>query len=465
MVKINRAKRRTSYVVVTAFVTCMQGCASLPDIEEANLAYLDGEFSRAEHSYQTLAMMGYPDAQVALGDMYYQGVGVVGDRQKGMQWYLSAAETGDARGMQRYAKALADNSDLKPGDPQKAKRVLLKLWRYEGKESVALDLGRLIVTYPELGTGEEAQHWLQLALSNQREEANYYLGLLYSTGDLIPPDIHKAKSYFVAALDVSPLAAHELLALFAKYPELGDLQALLDSLIARKSFEGGKSAYHLGQIYDRGELIPADPEKAEQFYLKALDAYPKANLALAILYAKNPVIDSDNQVFEWIDRAKSVGYTEQADLLLARIYYEGKIIPGEPEQAEAIYLKLADHSPEACYHLGMLYRLGYLGESDYPRSYKYFLNAARMGYESGDVQIADIFLKGRVIKADVPRAYAHFQMAANAGNLRAQDRVTEMRVMLSADQLTEAKQWLDKEVSIRQRFSGKIAFAQVKEIL
>lgn len=447
-----------------ALLGLLQGCSSLPDQDSANQALALGNYDQARMLYMALAERGFPDAQIALGDMYYQGIGIAENRTEGMQWYAQAAQSGDARALQRFAKSLTTLNAFHSSDPQRAKTLLLKLWDYEGKANVALDLGRLIVLFPKHGTAEEARRWLTMALDQQQLEANYYLGLLYAEGRLIDVDAVRARDYFVAALDESPLAAHELLKLYGEHPELGDLQTLLENLIARKSFEGGKSAYHLGQIFDRGELLPADPAKAEYFYLKALESYPKAILAMAGLYARNPVVDPERQVFEWIEKADAAGFKEQAQLLRARILYEGKLVPGEPEEAERLYLSLAERSAEACYHLGMLYRLGYLGESDYLQSFQYFLKAARMGYESADVQLGDMFTKGRVIRPDLARAVSHYRLAASVGHVRAEELLQSLQTQLSPDEQARASQWYSREAAIRMETFGQLAMAQTEGI-
>ncbi|MCG8609414.1 MAG: hypothetical protein MI864_02665 [Pseudomonadales bacterium] len=455
----------TRKILLTLMLTIgIQACSNLPSIDRADHAYANGDYESAREIYSALAKRGFPDAQIALGDMYFRGLGVTVNRREGRRWYATAAESGDTRARQRYAKSLIATTTTETADPRQSKAILLRLWEYEGKETVALDLGHVIVDYPELGTAEEAEKWLTLALSQGQVEANYYLGLLYSQDAFGTPDIAKAKAFFVAALDSTPLAAHELLALYSQNPELGDLQEILENLISRQSFSGGKSAYHLGSIYDRGELLPFDARKAEQFYLKAVDEYPKAILALANLYAKNPDITTESTVFEWIDRAEKSGFVAQAQLLKARILYEGKLIPGEPEKAENIYLRFADESAEACYHLGLLYRLGYLGESNYPKSFRYFLQAARLGYESGDFQIGDIFVKGRVIKPDPARAYAHYSMAANAGHERAKAAKERLEGSLSNSQRSKAQQWMDEEMSIREDATEQDSVAQLTRI-
>lgn len=447
MVKLNQ--RFKCLITGTALLSVLGGCATPPDLKEADLAKSMGHYSEAEAIYLELSKLGVPQAQISLGDMYFQGEGFVQDQRKALYWYSEASATKSPRGMQRYAKALLRDTNYHRPDPKQAKQLLLDLWEYEGKNTVALDLGRLIVEFPEAGTGDEALQWLSLALESGKVEANYYLGLLYIRADLIEPDVIKARDYFVAALDSYPLAAHELLAVYAHNPELGDLQELLDSLIKRNSFEGGKAAYHLGRIYEQGDLLPVNPTKAEHFYLKAVDGFPQATIALAKLYTRYPEIDPDNSVFEWIARAEKAGFTEKAKLLKARVLYEGKLLPGEPEKAEEIYLSLSDYSSEAAYHLGMLYKLGYLGESDYPNSYKYFINSARMGMPRGDFQVAEMFTKGRVIKPNLSKAYAHYQLASEGEYDRANQSLEEIKQVMSAQQIASAENYVEQELRIR----------------
>ncbi|KAF9112287.1 hypothetical protein BGX30_007335, partial [Mortierella sp. GBA39] len=58
------------------------------------------------------ASLGDKNAQVALGDMYRDGMGVPQDYQAAMDWYLKAVQQGDAAGQQRVGGLYDEGIDV-----------------------------------------------------------------------------------------------------------------------------------------------------------------------------------------------------------------------------------------------------------------------------------------------------------------------------------------------------------------
>jgi hypothetical protein len=63
-------------------------------LQRANNLYEQGRYTEALPLYQNLAEQGNVDAQMSLGAMYHNGLGVAKDEQKAGEWYLKAAEQG-----------------------------------------------------------------------------------------------------------------------------------------------------------------------------------------------------------------------------------------------------------------------------------------------------------------------------------------------------------------------------------
>ena len=399
-------------IAMLMLLMTLGGCANVQSVvkkQEANL-------------YVELANKGFPEAQVALGDMYSNGVGAQENVAQAIFWYERAARSGSVVGGKRLAKALSKGTGEHLA-PHRAKNILLTLWETEGRQDVALELGRVIVEFPVTGTAKEATHWLTVALNRGDDVGHYYMGLMYKQGLLLEPDLMRAKKHFVKALDVVPVAAHELVDIYVKSDEASDVRTEVNKIISSKSFVGGKAAYHLANVFIKGKLFPVAPDMAESLYIKAVDGFPLAALRLAQLYAKYPEVDKGKQVFHWIERASAAGYEDEATLLHARILYEGRLIQGSPERAVHMYQSLSGDYVEANYHIGMIHKYGYLGESDYSAAYEYLLKAARMGMGKADYQLGELLTEGREITPKPEQAYAHYRLAADAGIAQAEQKM------------------------------------------
>ena len=64
--------------------------------QEGDNAYRRGDYATALREWLPLAQQGYAEAQVALGAMYTQGLGVPQNDEQATQWYRRAADQGHA---------------------------------------------------------------------------------------------------------------------------------------------------------------------------------------------------------------------------------------------------------------------------------------------------------------------------------------------------------------------------------
>ena len=70
--------------------------ASAQDIVTGYTAYLAGDHETAVNEWRPLAEQGDATAQLLLGVMYDEGLGVPQDHAEAVRWFLLAAEQGEA---------------------------------------------------------------------------------------------------------------------------------------------------------------------------------------------------------------------------------------------------------------------------------------------------------------------------------------------------------------------------------
>ena len=72
------------------------GAAVAGPLEEGVEAFDRGDYGTALRLLRPLAEKGNPDAQINLGNMYFDGNGVPQDYAESVSWYLLAADQGNA---------------------------------------------------------------------------------------------------------------------------------------------------------------------------------------------------------------------------------------------------------------------------------------------------------------------------------------------------------------------------------
>jgi TPR repeat protein len=124
--------RKFIAAAMLALLMGIAGCASQPErddnltrFERARAAYLAEDFELALELMKEEAQVGNPQAQYALGYMYYNGQGVVPDMEQGLQWIQAAAAKGDKHALEalgRLASAATRPAPPKPDNNLQAPR-------------------------------------------------------------------------------------------------------------------------------------------------------------------------------------------------------------------------------------------------------------------------------------------------------------------------------------------------------
>ncbi|QMT59609.1 MULTISPECIES: tetratricopeptide repeat protein [unclassified Legionella] len=89
-------RRLYNLFIVVIFISILAGCAmtSARNLREGIDNFRLEEYRKAFIRLKPLAQKGLPDAQYAVGYMYYYGKGVVEDRKKAWFWINAAANLG-----------------------------------------------------------------------------------------------------------------------------------------------------------------------------------------------------------------------------------------------------------------------------------------------------------------------------------------------------------------------------------
>ena len=125
-------------------------------------AYLRGDYAAAMREFRPLAARGDISAQIAVGWLYDNGLGIPHDDAQAVKWYRQAAEQGDARAEQYLATMYAAGT----GVPK-----------------------NLI----------DAEKWFRLAAEQGSSGGQYGLGVMYRDGVVVIQDPIEAYKWFSLA--------------------------------------------------------------------------------------------------------------------------------------------------------------------------------------------------------------------------------------------------------------------------
>lgn len=425
----------------------LAGCSGLPDQRLAQEAMARGDTATAEQNYRQLADLGYADAQVGLADIQLE-TGDPEQRRQAEATYRQAAAT-SPRAAARLGRLLAS----KPGSSEAEQReaeTLLRDAMAVGEQNTVLPLTLLYVQHPQTFPRVNAQQQVNQWRAEGQPQVELAQVLLYRTQGTYDQHLDDIERICTASLAAEDACYVELATVYQKRGQRQQQQALVAQL---------QTAYQNGQVppqrVDSVAQVLADPtlgtpdiETADALLEPIAPSYPAAWVSLARLLYDSPDQGNTEQVLEYLQRASDAG-EPRAELLLGKLYYEGKLVPQDPAKAEQHLLKAAATQPGANYYLGQIYRRGFLGEVYPDKALDHLLSAARSGHASADYALAQMFSEGRGIQPDLVNAYLFSQLAVQAGKPEAPAFAAQLAPQLSPAQRSEAQKRLQEEQQFR----------------
>ncbi len=178
-----------------------------------------------------------------------------------------------------------------------------------------------------------------------------------------------------------------------------------------------------------GELGQPDPQTAQALLEEIAPSYPAAWVSLAKLLYDYPDQGDLEKMLGYLKNAQDAAQP-RAELLLGRLYYDGKWAPQDPRKAERHLLKAAASEPQANYYLGQIYRRGFLGKVYPQKAVDHLILAARAGQASADMALAQLWSQGRGIQPNRVNAYVFGQLAVQQQVPQASDLLGQIEAQL-----------------------------------
>jgi TPR repeat protein len=174
----------------------------------------------------------------------------------------------EQRQLQGYADYAAGNYALAYRQFMKAARDGIRAAQYN---VAIMTLRGEVKPTPSKAENAQAIGWLRKSANANFPEAQYALGKLYETGELVPRDLRAAFGWYAKAAEQSHLDAQlEVLTAYLLGRGVNQDAALAASWAEKAAVAGDTGAqYLLAGFYERGEGVTADLSRALEWYTQA----------------------------------------------------------------------------------------------------------------------------------------------------------------------------------------------------
>lgn len=402
-------------LLLLAVAIGLAGCSGLPDQRLANEALKRGDTATAERNYRQLADLGYVNAQVGLADLQVAS----GDPEQ-----LREAERTYRRALDESPRAKARLGRLlaaKPGasaDERREAGQLLEASFAEGEQNSLMPLVMLYMQYPQDFPGLDVQARISAWRAAGYAQADLAQVVYYRTQGTYDQHLGEIEGICEKALSQADVCYLELATVYQKRAKADDAQAVekRDALLERM-MAGYRSGNVPAQRVDSVAMVLADAEigkpdenTAQKLLEEIAPQYPASWVSLARLLYEYPALGDTDKMMEYLDQGRAAAQP-RAELLLGKLYYEGKLVPQDPQKAVEHLLKAAPTEPNANYFLGQIYMRGFLGDIDPQKALDYLLTAARAGMVNADFALAQLFSQGKGFVPNPVNAYVFSQLA------------------------------------------------------
>ena len=431
-----------------AMAIALAGCAGLPDQRLANEAMKRGDTALAEQNYKALADLGYSDAQVGLADI--QVATQDPDKIRQAEATYRAAASTSSRAQARLGRLLVAKPDSTQAEREEA-QTLLKQAAAQGEGNTLIPLAMLYLQYPQSFPNVNAQQQIDQWRAAGNPEAGLAQVLLYRTQNTYDQHLDEVENICKAALQSTDICYVELATVYQKRGQADQQAALIEQLKsahARGAVPASRVDSVARVLADRS-LGQTDEKTAQALLEQVAPANPASWVSLAQLLYDFPELGDTDQLLGYIEKGREA-QQPRADLLLGRLYYEGKTLPADAKKAEQHLLAAANAGEvSAHYYLGQLYRRGYLGSVEPQKAVDHLLSAARGGQLSADYALAQLYSEGHGIRQNPGNAWVFAQLAQATPSPQSAELLQQLDQQLTPDQRSQAQGLLAQEKQAR----------------
>jgi TPR repeat protein len=288
-----------NYPIILFVIIGMMSCQSDPFNQSLKLVKR-GDYKAAIVELSPMAEMGNQDAQVTLGYLYRDGLGVSQDFSEAMKWFQKAAEQGNAQAQFDLGMMYLDRQNAVRDDLQAL--MWLNFSVAAGHKEALVQRENLVVRLTPVQIAEvqrmarnfkpgaeykRIMNELRQAEESGTAESQLKLGVMYYRGQGVEVNTVEAAEWFRKAAQKNNLYAQYNLGLFLE-KGIGVAQDFKEAAFWFLQSAGlgyDKAQYKIGQFYEKGIGVQQDDVEAGKWYiLAAMHGHDAAVIALKNLF-------------------------------------------------------------------------------------------------------------------------------------------------------------------------------------
>lgn len=184
----------------------------------------------------------------------------------------------------------------------------------------------------------------------------------------------------------------------------------------------------LGIMYDYGQGVEKDKQKALQWYLKsARQGQPAVQYQVGSKYFRGDGVQQDYaEAAEWWEQAANGGQVD-AQFNLGLMYFRGLSVEQDDARAAELFRKAAEQGhAQAQYSLAVMYAFGRGVDKDYARALQWFGKAAEQGVAQAQYNLGVFYENGYGVPRDTDEAARWYERAASQGLADAETRLAAL---------------------------------------
>jgi TPR repeat protein len=218
----------------------------------------------------------------------------------------------------------------------------------------------------------------------------------------------------------------------------------------------------IGEIYEFGTGVPANPLIAAQWYqLAAKRENPQAQFYLGIFYLTGHALkQSPSEAVKWLFKAGEHGH-ERAQGLLAILYLKDRDLRPEFARRIVTYRQLAEKGDvSAQYTLAWIYRVGVGTAPNMPEALQWLQKAAQKGHIKAQLALGEFYLDEKTMTPNAEEAMKWLEKSAQA-DLKAQIRLCRMYQGLKEyeNKAPDCLKSADRKIDSMRRFYIEMQYA------
>lgn len=306
----------------------------------------------------------------------------------------------------RYGRVLAEGR----GGPRDLDGAVMWLEKAvaQNHAPAATLLARLLLSSKSRRDPAGAARLFTSAATRGDTEAQYYLGLLYQSGNGVPQDTTAAFDWFLASSEGQNVQAQwELSKAYANGSGTAQNMGKAVRWMQEAAANGQADAqYFLGVAYDQGTAIAPNQSQAVAWYRRASEGgQVQAQRTLGTIYLNGSHDQQPNsqEAQRWLNAAADAGDVV-ANYRLGVGYASGDVLPQDLPKAQVLFEGGAlKNYPPSSFALGQLYEHGRGVPVDLEAAVARYVTAASQGFKPAALHLGALTSSGALDSVVAPQ--------------------------------------------------------------